>query len=105
MHILVAGWFSFEKMGATAGDIIARDLVSSWLEEAGITYDIALASPFEGGINWEETDPHRYTDVVFVCGPFGNGWPVTEFLKYFSGCRLTGINLSMLQSPQEWNPF
>ena len=26
MRILVAGWFSFEDMGATAGDIIARDI-------------------------------------------------------------------------------
>jgi hypothetical protein len=105
MRVLVSGWFSFEKMGATAGDIIARNLVCSWLEEREIAYDVALVPPFEGGINWKNANPHHYTDVVFVCGPFGNGWPVTEFLAYFSGCRLTGINLSMLQSPEEWNPF
>lgn len=105
MRVLVSGWFSFEKMGATAGDIIARNLVCSWLEEHGIAYDLALAPPFEGGIHWQCANPHHYTDVIFVCGPFGNGWPVIEFLACFSGCRFTGINLSMLQSPEEWNPF
>jgi hypothetical protein len=24
--VLVAGWFSFEQMGATAGDLLARDV-------------------------------------------------------------------------------
>ena len=104
MHVLVSGWFSFEQMGATAGDLIARDIVCSWLAENDITYDIAVASPFlvPGGVEWEKTSPLNYTDVVFVCGPFGNGWPVTDFLSHFSGARLTGVNLSLLQSLEEW---
>ena len=32
MKTLVAGWFSFEQMGASAGDLLARDLVCEWLE-------------------------------------------------------------------------
>lgn len=104
-RVLVSGWFSFEKMGSTAGDIIARDLVCKWLDEAGLPYHVALAEPFKGGVSWEKTNPGDYTDVVFVCGPFGNGWPVTEFLNHFSGCRLSGVNLTMLQSLEEWNPF
>lgn len=106
-HALVAGWFSFENMGTTAGDLIARDLICSWLDEANITYDIATAAPFlcEGGINWQEANPHCYTDVVFVCGPFGNGWPLTDFLHRFSSARLIGVNLSLLQSLDAWNPF
>ncbi len=105
MKVLVSGWFSFEKMGATAGDIIAKDLVCSWLDEVKINYDIAFAPPFTGGVNWKMANPQNYTDIVFVCGPFGNGWPVTEFLEHFSGKRLTGINLTMLQNLDEWNPF
>ena len=35
MRALVAGWFSFEEMGATAGDLLARDVVCGWLDEAG----------------------------------------------------------------------
>ena len=50
MRALVAGWFSFEGMGATAGDILARDVVCGWLEEAAIPYDVATARPFTDGI-------------------------------------------------------
>lgn len=105
MKILVAGWFSFEQMGATAGDLIARDVVCGWLEEAGLPHDVAVAPPFQGGINWQQTDPLDYSDVIFVCGPFGNGWPVTEFLEYFSNSRHIGLNLTMLDPLEQWNPF
>lgn len=101
----MAGWFSFEQMGATAGDLLVKDVVCKWLEEAGVGYDVALASPFTGGIDWRGTNPSAYSHVVFVCGPFGNGWPLTEFLPHFAGCRLVGVDLSMLQSLDEWNPF
>jgi len=107
MQILVAGWFSFNGMGATAGDFISRDIVCSWLKEAGLTFDIALAEPLalEGGVDWRKLDAERYSHVVFVCGPFGNGWPLTEFLSAFSNARLIGVNLSLLQPLEEWNPF
>jgi hypothetical protein len=105
MKILVAGWFSFEQMGATAGDLLTRNLVCEWLEHAGLSYDVALAPPFRGGVDWRSVDPQIYSHVVFVCGPFGNGWPITEFLPRFAGCRLIGLNLSMLESLDTWNPF
>jgi hypothetical protein len=107
MHVLVAGWFSFNYMGTTAGDLIARDIVSNWLKEASISYDIAIADPFmmPGGVYWNKVDPLNYTDIIFVCGPFGNGSPITEFLAFFSNCRLIGVNLSLLDSLENWNPF
>ncbi len=105
MRVLVSGWFSFDGMGATAGDLLARDLVCQWLRQAGIPLDIANASPFCGGVDWKAASPQQYTDVVFVCGPFGNGWPVDEFLERYASCRLHGLNLSMLQELSEWNPF
>jgi hypothetical protein len=105
MKTLVAGWFSFERMGATAGDILARDLVCQWLGRAGHAYDVALAFPFPGGVDWRSVDPKSYSYVVFVCGPFGNGWPIPEFLARFAGCRLIGINLSMIEPLEVWNPF
>lgn len=105
MKVLVAGWFSFELMGASAGDLIARDLVCRWLSEAGIHYDIAIARPFTDGIAWQNAEPSEYGAVIFVCGPFGNGPPLTEFLPRFSGLPLVGLNLTMLQSLEEWNPF
>jgi hypothetical protein len=105
MRILVAGWFSFEQMGASAGDLLARDSVCQWLKDAGYPFDIAVAKPFTGGIDWRMMEPDKYSDVIFVCGPFGNGWPVTEFIEKFRHSRLHGVNLSMLQNLEEWNPF
>ncbi len=105
MKVLVSGWFSFEQMGATAGDLHSRDIVCQWLDNANVPYDVALDAPFHGGVDWRGADPASYSHVIFVCGPFGNGWPVTEFLSRFSGCKLIGINLSMLQDLEEWNPF
>lgn len=105
MKILVAGWFSFEEMGATAGDLMARDLACEWIQRAGRAYDVALAPPFCGGVDWRSVNPGSYSHVVFVCGPFGNGWPLVEFLERFAGQRLIGLNLSMLQPLDVWNPF
>lgn len=105
MKTLVAGWFSFEQMGATAGDLFTRDLVCEWLEHTGHSYDVALASPFEGGVDWRAVNPEDYSHLVFVCGPFGNGPPITEFLPRFAECRLVGVNLTMLEPLEVWNPF
>jgi hypothetical protein len=105
MKTLVAGWFSFPDMGATAGDMLTRDLVCRWLDAAGRPYDLAVAPPFLGGVNWSTANPDHYTDVVFVCGPFGNGWPIPEFLTRFAGRRMVGVNLSMLEAIDVWNPF
>ena len=105
MKALVSGWFSFEQMGATAGDLLARDLACEWLECAGYPYDVAHAPPFHDGVNWRLVDPEAYSHVVFVCGPFGNGEPITKFLERFEGCRLVGLNLTMLESLDTWNPF
>jgi hypothetical protein len=102
---LVTGWFSFEQMGATAGDLLVRDLACEWLERSGYSYDVAHAPPFPGGVNWRSADPGAYSHVVFVCGPFGNGAPITELLERFDGCRLVGLNLTMLESLDAWNPF
>lgn len=102
---LVAGWFSFEEMGASAGDLMACDLACEWLRHAGHRCDVALAPPFAGGVDWAKVDPDHYSHVVFVCGPFGNGWPITEFLPRFARSRLVGLDLSMLEALEVWNPF
>jgi Polysaccharide pyruvyl transferase len=105
MKVLVAGWFSFEQMGATAGDLMARDVACEWIRRSCLDYDVAHAFPFAGGVDWQLVDPQDYSHVVFVCGPFGNGPPVTEFLERFAGKTLIGLDLSMLQELHEWNPF
>jgi hypothetical protein len=105
MKALVAGWFSFEEMGATAGDLLVRDLLCLWLSRNRVPYDVAVAKPFSGGVDWTSVDPNEYSHVVFACGPFGNGRPVAEFLARFARCSLVGVNLSMLESLEAWNPF
>jgi hypothetical protein len=105
MRILIAGWFSFEQMGASAGDLLARDVLCRWLAEKYYDYDVAVASPFMDGIDWRQADPASYSHVVFVCGPCGNGRPLSDLLARFAGSRLIGVNLSMLQSLENWNPF
>ncbi len=105
MKTLVSGWFSFELMGASAGDLMARDVACQWLRDAGRDFDIALAPPFTGGVDWSKVDPADYDQVVFVCGPFGNGPPLVEFLERFGRCRLIGLNLTMLHKLDDWNPF
>jgi hypothetical protein len=105
MKILVAGWFSFEGCSVTGGDLMARDLACQWIESTGHSYDIALASPFIGGVNWRSVDPKTYSHVVFVCGPFACNRGNAEFVKYFSSCRLIGLDLSMIEPTDRWNPF
>jgi hypothetical protein len=104
VRALVAGWFSFEGMGATAGDLIARDVVCAWLTQGGLAFDVATAPPFDDGIDWRSAAAD-YSHVVFVCGPFGNGEPVASFIERFSTSRLVGVDLTMLQSLGEWDPF
>jgi hypothetical protein len=92
-------------MGATAGDLLVRDLTREWLERAGFACDIAIAPPFSGGVDWRAANPADYSHVVFVCGPCGECWPLSEFLAKFAACRLVGLNLSMVERLEDWNPF
>ena len=105
MKVLVAGWFSWEGAGATAGDVLSKDLVCEWLARAAISYDVALAPPSEGGVNWRTVDPDSYSHVVFVCGPWEDGLWENQFVSRFSRSRLIGLNLSMQKPLDVWNPF
>jgi hypothetical protein len=105
LRVLVAGWFSFQDMGATAGDRIACDLLCERLAQNNVPFDVALASSFPGGVDWRSASPTLYSHLIFVCGPLGNGWPVNEMLARFSSSKLIGLNLSMLDPLEQWNPF
>ena len=105
MKILIAGWFSYQEGHATAGDLLARDVACEWLDSIGFAYDIAVAPPFSGGIDWRFTDPRQYSHVLFVCGPFEKKCLELDFLKRFADCRMIGLNLSMFEPLEKWNPF
>jgi len=105
MKTLVAGWFSYELYGATAGDLMACDLACEWLRKAGHTVDVALAPPFQGGVDWRAVDAQEYSHLVFVCGPLKDSEVARELLGKFAHCHKTGLNLSMLDPLEQWNPF
>ncbi|MBW4547755.1 MAG: polysaccharide pyruvyl transferase family protein [Symplocastrum torsivum CPER-KK1] len=105
MKTLVAGWFSFEGCNVTAGDLMARDVACEWLDSFGYTYDVAIAPPLVGGVDWRSVDPNTYSQVVFVCGPFPLKRHSVEFVQRFSNCRLIGLDLSMTEPLTVWNPF
>ena len=102
---LIVGWFSFAGMGATAGDLMAAEVARRWLHETGRIVQVAALPCFPGDIDLAAVNPSDVDELVFVCGPFGNGWPITELLERFAHCRLVGLDVSLLQSLDEWNPF
>lgn len=105
MRVLVAGWFSFPDGHATAGDLLARDLACEWLKSAGYEFDIAVAPPFQGGINLFEASPEIYSHAVFVCGPFEKKALEAQFLGRFANSYVIGLDLTMITPLDEWNPF
>lgn len=103
---LVIGWFSFELMGATAGDIIAADLACGWLREVGIEPDVAQWEPRgPGEVRTDDVVPDEYDTLIFLCGPIGDGPPLNAFLHRFPHARKLALNVSLLQERSEWNPF
>lgn len=105
MKSLVAGWFSFDEVVATVGDLLARDVLCEWLERAGVDYEVANAPLVGGGVDWRTVDPAGYDRVIFVCGPFGRRPLLEELVERFGGRPLVGINLSMLDGDDTWDPF
>lgn len=102
---LVAGWFSWPDCNATAGDVIACDVLSRWLTDTGLEHDIARAAPIEPALDWKTLDPKRYTHLVFVCGPFNDNAYAREILQTFNHCKKIGVNLSMISRLEDYNPF
>lgn len=104
--VLVVGWFSFELMGSTAGDVMAADVACTWLRDAGYAPVRAAFKP-EGTdeIATADLDPGQYGTVVFVCGPIGDGPPLNEFLDRFRHARVYALDVTLLQERSEWNPF
>ena len=103
---LVTGWFSFPYHHATAGDLMARDVVCDWLAQAQLPYDVALAAPFEGGVDWRSVPVEQYTHLIFVCGPVGpTRSAVNELMRRFPTQRRMGVNVTMQEPLEAWNPF
>lgn len=105
MRALVAGPFSVEGGGATAGDLLAAELVCDWLDEVGCSYDIAVVPPFTGGTDLKAAEAEHYSHAFWVCGPFSTHRGGDAFFSRFGACRTVGINLTMIDPVERWNPF
>jgi polysaccharide pyruvyl transferase len=104
-RVLVTGCFSWSDAGATAGDLLARDVACRWLREAGRDYDVANVPELGDGVDWRRVDPLCYSDVVYVCGPIENSRSMSHLLERFSRSRWTGLDVTMLRPLETWNPF
>lgn len=97
MRALVCGWFSFDHAEVTAGDLLARDAVRTWLADAGVHHETATAAPFRrlGEVDLETVDPSSYSHLVFVCGPLA-GREVEHLLARFAGCARLAVGVSVV---------
>ena len=103
---LLLGHFS------TVGDIESLELVSNWLDGIGKRYDIlpfapSVQSAMPGTLAPDAIRPESYDVLVVICGPV---WKA-QFEKLgldlarFAHCRRIGINLTMVEPIDVWNPF
>lgn len=106
--MLLAGSFSIdnpERPVTTAGDLLACQVAADWLARAGVPHDVAMGAPFEGGVDWRGVQPSDYSHVVWVCGPVGQGRKQTAFRRRFERSTLVGLDVTMLDHLEPWDPF
>ncbi|MCW2696003.1 MAG: uncharacterized protein JWR62_1088 [Modestobacter sp.] len=96
MRFLVAGWFSFEEVVATIGDELGVDVVTGWLTELGVDFDVAWAPYLQRGPNWRDVEAGRYTHVVFVGGPLMDTPLLHELAHVFADAQRWAVNVSVV---------
>lgn len=101
---LVMGFFS------TVGDIDCLHVVERYLEQLTIPYDIAAYSEavrkdLPNAKDPRTADAELYTHLVIVCGPCWKDFFRKIDLSRFDHCLKVGVNLSMIDSLEFWNPF
>lgn len=102
---LVTGYFSFDARTATAGDLLACEVVDGWLARAGIAHDVAMAPKYGEGVDWESVDPGGYSHVVWVCGPVTAGPRQTALRERFKDARQVAVDISLIDDVAPFNPY
>jgi hypothetical protein len=98
---------------STVGDIEVLRYVENLLNELSIPFDVSpyKQSMVKFGENWVDAgriDPKVYTHLFVVCGPFRRNFienNVRFILDRFSHCVRIGVNLSMVERIDAYNPF
>lgn len=102
---LVAGFFS------TVGDIECLHVVERWLLQLNIAYDIApyaksIRKAMPGSYDFSTIDASAYTHLIIVCGPCWQDFFTGKLaLTRFRHCVRIGVNLTMIDKLEAWNPF
>ncbi|MCJ7499377.1 polysaccharide pyruvyl transferase family protein [bacterium] len=103
---LLMGFFS------TVGDVDCLQFVGRSLDHLSIPFDVAPYSQsvrreIPGAVDPRKTDAGIYSHLIIVCGPC---WK--EFfrrqkvdLDRFRNCLKIGVNLTMIDPVEVWNPF
>jgi hypothetical protein len=101
VRALIVGWPSFLHGEATAGDVLSMRRVHSALTGSGIPADLAFSPVFQPeSLHLEDTDPARYTHVLFVCGP-AHGSQVRGLHRRFFRCRRIAVGVSVIDPEDE----
>jgi hypothetical protein len=96
MRVLVVGWFSFDEVVATIGDELGADVVTGWLTELGVDFDVAWAPYLQRGPNWRDVDASGYTHLVFVSGPLMDSPLLHELTGAFAAAQRWAVNVSVV---------
>ena len=95
-RILISGWFSFDLLNNTAGDLLAKQSAIMWATQAGFTCEVAVAKPLAPNeVATDTVDPNRYDSVVFVCGPLIALY-IVPFIQKFAGIKRIALNVSIM---------
>ncbi|HKC29972.1 MAG TPA: polysaccharide pyruvyl transferase family protein [Jatrophihabitans sp.] len=93
---LIAGWFSFDEVIATVGDLSGGEVTAAWLSECGWACDVAMAQYMGAGVDWRAVDPDGYDLLVFTTGPLFEQPQLAALLERFAICERWAINVSLL---------
>jgi hypothetical protein len=106
MRALVVGYFS------TVGDIEVLRQVERHLRSADIRYDVGafdlnVSEHMPDAVDIYRVDPGDYSHLLIVCGPFNSRHLVKVGLDLdrFAHCTRVGVNLTMLQNLEVYNPL
>lgn len=76
--------------------MLALAAVEQALDRAGIGYEVAWSPVFRpGALRLEDAAPHRYSHLVFVCGPL-HGAPIIDLHTRFAALPRTAVGVTVI---------
>lgn len=95
---LITGWFTFDEVIATVGDLVGGEVVERWLREAGFDCDVAIAQYMGYGVDWRAVEPADYDLLVFTTGPLVEHPSLLRLVERFNGVTRWAVNVSAVDA-------